>query len=375
MALAIGWRAFLILAATLWAFVPANAHATDGEPEAATDADGDAARGFERVRKPLIPVSFLSTDGGWIQFQYPPSGRDRVGALMAEADDLRAELADLLGQAPLDGVEVRIARGPEEMATLAPWMTQAEPSAGGMSYPKLRLIVLSLGASGAESVDLGVAFRRELAHMALDQAVAGHPLPNWLVDGLAAHFARDGNWSRAIRLYRLVVRRRPDNTAELDGMLDPHVEPSKVAVAEAADLVAFLLAAERRSRFAAMVSELRRGEGIDAAVRIGYGSNLALLERKWASDLGRRATLVTVYGFLGVVVAVAGAGVVARVLRRRRLRLAARRAPDARRPAVSSDRARVHIVFSRRDERIEPPVVPEAEIPKVEHEGEWHTLH
>jgi hypothetical protein len=48
---------------------------------------------------------------------------------------------------------------------------------------------------------------------------------------------------------------------------------------------------------------------------------------------------------------------------------------EAGKPAVSSDRGRVHIVFSRREERVEPAIVPEAEIPKVEHEGEWHTLH
>jgi hypothetical protein len=33
-------------------------------------------------------------------------------------------------------------------------------------------------------------------------------------------------------------------------------------------------------------------------------------------------------------------------------------------------------VLSRREEPVETPMItPEAEIPKVEHEGEWHTLH
>src|SRR5262245_32040383 len=113
-------RAFLMVAAMAWALLGSNtAQAGDGAAvEALASADGDAdetSGGFDRLRKPPIPVSFLSTDGGWIQFQYPPSARERVGPLIAEADDLRAELADILGQAPLDDIEVRIARGPEEM--------------------------------------------------------------------------------------------------------------------------------------------------------------------------------------------------------------------------------------------------------------------
>lgn len=42
---------------------------------------------FDVPRKPPIPVSFLSHDGGWITFQYPPSARDRVAGIVAQADD------------------------------------------------------------------------------------------------------------------------------------------------------------------------------------------------------------------------------------------------------------------------------------------------
>jgi hypothetical protein len=367
-------RAFLVVAAMAWALLGSKtAQAGDGaavEALGVADADDDSVGGFDRLRKPPIPVSFLSTDGGWIQFQYPPSARERVGPLIAEADELRAELADILGQAPLDGVEVRIARGPEEMTTLAPWGAVVPPGSG-ISYPKLRLMVLSLSGA-SEPNEVGVAFRRELARMALSHAVSGHALPPWLVEGFATHFSRDATWSRSLRLYRLVVRRRTDTTAELDALLDP-ARSEQVAVAESADLVGFLIGPDKRSRFAVSVAELRRGEGIEAAVRVGYGSNLALLERKWGSDLGRRATLATLYAFAGLAGALLLGGGLIRVLRRRRSR--PRRATGSGRPAVSSDRTRVHIVFSRRDDRIEPPIVPEAEIPKVEHEGEWHTLH
>ena len=65
-----------------------------------------------------------------------------------------------------------------------------------------------------------------------------------------------------------------------------------------------------------------------------------------------------------------------RAFRKRRALAGAKRAAKKEaRSGASSERPRVHIVFSRRDERVETPVLPESEIPKVEHEGEWHTLH
>jgi hypothetical protein len=67
---------------------------------------------------------------------------------------------------------------------------------------------------------------------------------------------------------------------------------------------------------------------------------------------------------------------IVRAVRRHRRRQLSPDAPKkAQRRAAAADRARVHIVLSRRDERVEPPVIAESEIPKVEHEGEWHTLH
>src|SRR5262245_33868301 len=120
---------------------------------------------FDVPRKPPIPVSFLSHEGGWIEIQYPPSARDRVGTIVAQADELRAELTEALGQTPLEGVEVRVARGTEEMSTLAPAGSPPEPQQTSVFYPHLRLIVLSLGTGDA--AELASAFRLELARLAL----------------------------------------------------------------------------------------------------------------------------------------------------------------------------------------------------------------
>jgi hypothetical protein len=330
-----------------------------------------APMGSEAARKPPIPVSFLAHHAEWIDVLFPPSARDRVAPVLAEADDARAELAELLGQPPLAGVEVRIARSTEEIATLAPGVPPPRPSANGIAYPGLKLIVLSLGAGG-EAPDLTVAFKRQLAHVALYQATAARELPDWFADGFALHFSGDNAWARRSLLLRASVRRslvplsdRPTGDA-----------PSALAASEGADFIAWLLAPERRTRFATVTDELRKKSTLPDAITEAYGSPFTSLESLWKRDLVRRSTLTAIGVGVGLPLLFIGAAYLARSLRRRRARAQAAKlvTEDKERRASVLDRARVHIVLHHREERPDPPIV-DAEVPKVEHEGGWHTLH
>jgi hypothetical protein len=330
---------------------------------------------FDGPRKPPIPVSFLSHDGGWIEFQYPPSARDRVGGIVAQADELRAEITEALGQTPLEGVEVRVARGTEEMSTLAPsGLAPPDPHQTSIVYPQLRLIVLSLG--GGDPTELVGAFRLELARLALCEAVGGRRLPRWFADGFAARFSREGEWGREWQLYRAALRRRIHSTAEIERAFEKGGAQKALAAAEATDFLSFLLKPEKTAKFAASVDRLRQGDETRTALGAGYGSDIAVLEREWRSEVGRRATLTTILAAVGVPILGLLTYVLVRAARRRRLAAVRAKGRKARGKGLL-EAQRVHIVLSRRDERAEatPMLAPEAEVPKVEHEGEWHTLH
>jgi hypothetical protein len=345
--------------------------------------------GFDAMRKPTVP-SFLAHDDhkGWIEFWYPPSARDRVAPLLSLADDLRSELAEDLGQTPLDGVEVRVARVLEEMGNLAPQGSPPPPQATSVAYPKIKLIVLSLGSVGsAEPVELRDGFRGELARIALAEAIgqrearegaaAPPPIPTWFTEGFIQHFSHDGEWSREWALYRASIRHGMLPTFELDALLDQGGPEAELAGAEAADFVGFLLRPEKRAHFAFAVERLHQGDGLEAALASAYrGSGISALEKRWLEDRKRWTTLVTLSVTIGLPAIFVAAWVALRALRRHRRRIAADQLEGKRgRRAASADKERVHIVLSRRDERPEPPVISEPEIPKVEHEGEWHTLH
>lgn len=329
---------------------------------------------FDVPRKPPIPVSFLSHEGGWIEFQYPPSARDRVGSIVAQADELRAELTEALGQTPLDGVEVRVARGTEEMATLAPSGSPPDPDQTSIVYPQLRLIILSLG--GGDAAELVSAFRLELARLALWEAVGGRRLPRWFSEGFATRFSRDGEWTREWHLFRVALGRRTHTTAELDRALEKGGEHRTLASAEATDFLSFLLKPQKTAKFAAAVERLRHGDDVGSALGSGYASEITVLEREWRRELGRRATLTAILGGVGLPAFVLLSVALVRATRRRRIAALRSKGQKRLRGKAALEGPRVHIVLSRREERVEPAMLaPEAEIPKVEHEGEWHTLH
>jgi hypothetical protein len=329
----------------------------------------------EAQHKPPIPVSFLAHHAEWLDVLYPPSARDRVAPLLAQAEDARAELAELLGQPPLFGVEVRVARGPEEIATLAPQIPAHRASAAGIAYPGLKLIVLSLGAGGEPS-DLAVAFKRQLAEVALHQATAGRDLPDWFTEGLTLYFSGDNAWARRWLLLRASVRRTLVALSSDAADRPSGDEQSALLAAEGADFVAWLLAPERRTRFATVTDELRRKSALRDGIGEAYGAPFASLESAWRRNLVRRSTLSAIGVAVGLPLAFIGVALLARALRRRRVRAEAAKllAPDHARASTVLDRARVHIVLSRREERPVPPPV-EPDVPKVEHEGGWHTLH
>lgn len=340
------------------------------------------------VPPPAMPASVLSHDGGWLTVEYPPSAREKIAPLLAEADDVRAELADALGQAVLKKVELRIARGTDELALFAP--EAAPPPAGlaAVSYPKLALVLLSLARADGGETELGEAFRHQLAHVALDEATLAHPPPRWFAEGFAVQLAGERTFAGPLTLVGATMRGRLLPLSGLDRALESGADSAPLAAAQACDFVRFLRA-KGPARFTALIERLRRGEALPVALEEAYAEPPSSLERAWR-DAG-----TTRYGYapslaLVVLIGAAAFGISTwRSAKRRRTTPANGELdnevaddlvdvdPITRRRAarIAAREGRVRIALSRRDERIAKAHIADAEVPKVEHGGRWHTLH
>ena len=365
---------------------PSEASSASALPSSVADAPRTASGS---LRMPPIPAGFNSYEGGWIRFVYPPSSLARVQPLIAQADAVRHELIQRLGFPALSSVRVEIARTPGEMETFAPAGAPYPEYASGVAYSEIGLVLLTLApVHPGSQEDLGEVFRHELAHVALYDAVNGQTIPRWFNEGFAVMASGETSYTRMKTMLMANVGGSLFPLHELERVFPNDETQAQVAYAEAADVVRFLVRREDVHRFRGLVERLRAGETFESAVSGAYGVELNRLELEWRDDVSRRYTIwLVVLSGTGFWVVALAVFVWAWRRRKRRDKLTLQRwareeaAEDRERARLQArqEAARVHIVLARNAEAAAtspvPPPISEVEVPQVEHDGRWHTLH
>ncbi len=370
--------------------------APDEPPEASPVASAlpssvaDAPRlGAGVLHMPPLPAGFNTYNARWLTFVYHPSSRERMQPLVAQADAVRSELTERLGFPVLSEARVEIARTPLEMTTFAPPGAPYPEYASGVAYSELGLVLLTLAPvhPGSEQ-DLGEVFRHELAHVALNDALNGQPVPRWFNEGFAVFASGESAFVRMKTLSTATVFGSLIPLRDLERSFPDDETKAQVAYAEAVDVLRFLVRREDAHRFRALIAELRGGKAFDKAVLDAYGVELSTLELEWRDDVSRRYTVWPILlSGTGFWVIALGVFVWGWRRRRRRDRVTLQRwarqeaVEDLQRArlALRSEAARVHIVLAKGTEvpaaQLAMPPPSEVEVPRVEHDGTWHTLH
>jgi Peptidase MA superfamily len=355
------------------------------EPSAVGDAPSLPSSG---IRRPPIPQGFNSYRRGWVEFVYHPSIRERVQPLIAQADAARRELEERLGQPALADVRVEVARTPGEMATFAPVGAPFPEYAAGVAYPEIGLVLLSLTPVHPNSNhDLGEIFRHELAHVALGDAVAGQSVPRWFNEGFAVLASGETSYVRLQTLWFAALGDTLLPLGQMERTFPSDEARVSIAYAQAVDIVRFLVRRQEAHRFRGLIAHLKEGSGLERAVLDAYGVDLVTLEHEWRADVSRRYTFWPIV-FSGTFVWMFALGLFGLGWRRRKRRdkvmlerwAREEAAEDAlrRKLLAESEARRVHIVLARPAQPAPPPEplpAAEVEVPRVEHEGQWHTLH
>jgi hypothetical protein len=143
-----------------------------------------------------------------------------------------------------------------------------------------------------------------------------------------------------------------------------------------------------------LIGRLREGQPFATALRDAYGVDLWTLEHEWREDVAKRYSFLPVFFsgsliWIGVLVLFALAWRKRRRQSRETLERWAREEAfvEVRRVRAATSGAivpvqRVHIVLPGSEPTatpVEVPLLPPAavdmDVPKVEHDGHWHTLH
>jgi hypothetical protein len=348
------------------------------------------------------PADFQRIDEGGVALEFPASVRSRVEALVDDVESSRARLSKDLGQSVLSNVYVRVARGPDQMVELAPVGLPPYDYAAAMAYPSAHLILLSMQAPVTwEATDLKELVRHELAHLALDEAVAGHHVPLWFNEGLAMYESGEERWERWRTLSLAAFGDRLLPLSDLDKAFPRDSNGVELAYAESADVVRFLARDADRGRFGSLVQRIRIGVPFNRALEDAYSTDVRKLEYEWREDVKKHLRLLPLLTGGGMFGALTGALLVAAWVRRRR-QAKAKLAQWAREEAesevgvdatasrlvgatasrsigaaasrsIAAQRAKPPPAGAEAASEDGPPRVPS--MPVVEHEGRWYTLH
>lgn len=337
------------------------------------------------VKIPPIPANYIQKDLGWLSLSYPASAQERVDPVIRDAETIKADLQATLGQPVLSHVEVRIARNAQDMATLAPAEAPPPAYAAGVAYSSLHLVLISLTPPGpaGDGTDVEEVFHHEMAHIALEDATLGHHVPRWFNEGFAIHASGENPFMRWKTLQDATLSKKILPLNEIDqGFPNDNYEVS-IAYAESADFVRFLVRHSDEKRFASLIERVRGGASFDRAMGDAYATNLRKLEFEWREDLSKRFTLTPVLlGGSLVWVGLAAIMVMAYVKKRRRAKETLARW-EREEHALDVAHARLMKEELEREQLAESAATlgdksalrAVSGLPKINHDGDWHTLH
>jgi hypothetical protein len=225
-------------------------------------------------------------------------GLERLAARIADEAprDLARIAADLEGLPGLDAVEVRLVKRVETIAAAAPAGRGAPPWAVGTAYPDEGVVVVAVRGRDGGLLDPERTFKHELAHMALDRALAGR-VPRWLTEGFAYLHSSDVSLPRYATLMGAVIGGRVLPLWELEAAFPAREDEAHLAYAQSYDVVAYLARRGRwaddkddgdRFAFRRFLGEIARGRSLDAAAQEAFGRRLADLEAEWLESLRSR---------------------------------------------------------------------------------------
>lgn len=359
----------------------------DSAPATVAPRDVSLVIAPSQLRVPSLPDGYVTKDLGWLKFSFPQGAEERVAPLLRDAESVKAELAEALGQQVLERVELRIVQTTSDMARLAPVNAPPPAYADGVAYPRIGLVLISmLAPRGGNAVDLERVFRHELAHVALENAVQGRHVPTWFNEGLAVNLSGEHGVERMRALWHAATSGTVLPLSELDRHFPSDDSDVNIAYAQSADFLRFLTRQSDSMRFTATIRRIREGIPFERAMSDAYGTDLRTLEFQWRSELDKRFSLFPVLAGGGILwVAVIGALGYGWVKKRKRKQIILARWE---REEAIEDAIRARLAQEAREREEAGSILGHAghaalsffakkdkPAPKVEHDGRWHTLH
>ncbi len=319
----------------------------------------------------MPPTGYATEQAGPVTWTFPVAERKRVIPLVASVEKHWDELAADFGVVIDDRLTIRVARNPREMRALSPIGYPPPDYATGVAYPRWGVILITMSAPDTwHPPELEVVLVHELSHVALHRAVEGQDVPRWFSEGIAIHQSEVRLLPRMESLLRAAAQRSMLRLSELSDRFPKRPHEVNIAYAQSADIVGFLRRTPNdERRFHRLIQSMRNGETFDTALSTAYGWTSIGLEREWRESLRTRYRIVP--ALLGGTTIWVLAAILVVVAYRRRRRYHHLKLEEM----GQREELEAASTFPPPPPNAETDVVSDAGVPRIEHDGESHTLH
>ena len=246
---------------------------------------------------------------GSFTFHYHAEEQKLVNYLGRKCKQIEAQTTEDLGLKDLGPIQVRIASTHEDFSAAQPGDKKAKKWTAALAWPAQgKILMKSPKLLLGGQPDYEKIFIHEVAHIALDRALNRMPdknhlllnptrtkrisAPLWLHEGYAIYLADEWSPSREVRLTQAVLRKKIIPLGRLVHTFPNDESRTRLAYAESADLVHYLIHTFGKSAFHQFLSVLAQGHRFGFACRQVFDLDLLELEKKWQKHLRRRYTWI-----------------------------------------------------------------------------------
>lgn len=228
------------------------------------------------------PEEMVVESSGKLEFHYPKRFAPAADELkkMGSGSVARAERS--LGIEDLGHVEVWVLPEVDDY-----WEVNGLPGgppsyAVGLSFSDKGVIIVvnGVGPNGA-LVELDKTFEHELAHVAIDRAREGKPVPRWFNEGFALLHADEWGPERADLFGRAAAAGSLKGFADIEKNFPAHSGSAGLAYAQSLQFVMHMQDIAGDDVIAKIMDGVRAGKPFDVAFKSAVGKSLALTEAEW----------------------------------------------------------------------------------------------
>ena len=229
-----------------------------------------------------------------------------------------------LGLTDMGEIQVELVSTEEEFLAAQPVGGNQHKWASALAYPSQGRILMKSPKLilGGQPLYEKIFFH-EVAHIALDRAlrqraptgretaapgVFDKPLrsrpvniPRWLHEGYAVYLSRDWSLNREVLITRASMRKELIPLGRLVASFPEEEEEARLAYAQSADLVHYLIHRYGNDAFHRFLGELGKGGRFGHACRYAFGEDFLSVEKKWRKHLKRRYSWVPLLGSTGTL--------------------------------------------------------------------------